>query len=143
MEGKTNALITMISCQTDGESQDKTEVVYPGKVYEKDGCFYVFYEEVDGDDGQVTKASLRLRPHYVDIRKNGGTEARMVFIPGESTESEYRTSYGTIFLRVDTRRADVFRERDQIKVELDYLLSFGGAQSVTNQLTIKVERLVP
>ena len=141
MAAENNVLISMIACQTDGKNQDKTETVYPGKGYEKDGCYYVFYDEVDPDDGRVTKASLRIRPRHVDIRKKGSINTQMVFIPGQCTETEYQTPYGKFILTVDTKRAEVTRKEKETTVELDYRLSLGGTDAVKNQMTITVAEL--
>lgn len=141
MAAENNVLITMIAHQTDGKQKDRTETVYPGKGYEKDGCYYVFYDEVDPDDGSVTKASLRIRPRHIDIRKKGAVNTQMVFIPGQSTETEYQTPYGKFILTVDTKRADIKRMEKDITLELDYRLSLGGAQAIRNQMKIKVAEL--
>ena len=140
-DSENNVLITMTACQTDGKDQDETETIYPGKGYEKDGCYYVFYDEVDPDDGRVTKASLRIRPRHVDIRKKGNINTQMVFIPGECTETDYHTPYGTFKLIVDTKRAEVFRKEKELAVELDYRLSLGGTQAIENRMNIKVAEL--
>lgn len=134
-------LLSVIACQSDGKHQDKTETVYPGKGYEKDGCYYVFYDEVDPDDGRVTRSSLRIRPRHVDIRKKGNLNTQMVFIPGQCTETDYQTPYGTFKLIVDTKRADVSRKDKELTVELDYRLSLGGTEAVKNKMTIKVAEL--
>ena len=139
--GENNVLITMTALHTDGNNQDKTETIYPGKAYEKDGCFYVFYDEVDPDDGKVTKASLRIRLRHVDIRKKGAINTQMVFIPGQCTETEYQTPYGKFILTVDTRRADVKKGDREVMVELDYRLSLGGTEAVRNRMSIKVAEL--
>lgn len=139
--GENNVLITMTALHTDGNNQDKTETIYPGKAYEKDGCFYVFYDEVDPDDGKVTKASLRIRLRHVDIRKKGAINTQMVFIPGQCTETEYQTPYGKFILTVDTRRADVKKGDREVTVDLDYRLSLGGTEAVRNRMSIKVAEL--
>lgn len=141
MAAENNVLITMIAHQTDGKDRDTTETVYPGKGYEKDGCYYVFYDEVDPDDGSVTKASLRIRPRHIDIRKKGAINTQMVFIPGRCTETEYQTPYGKFILMVDTKRAEIFRKEKEMTVELEYRLSLGGAQAIRNQMKIKVAEL--
>ena len=81
MAAENNVLITMIAHTTDGNEKDTTETIYPGKGYEKDGCYYVFYDEVDPEDAKVTKASLRIRPRHIDIRKKGAVNTQMVLFP--------------------------------------------------------------
>ena len=140
-DSENNVLITIIAHQTDGTEQDRTETVYPGRAFEKDGCHYVFYDEVDPDDGKVTRASLRIRRRHVDIRKKGVINTQMVFIPGQCTETEYQTPYGKFFLTVDTKCVDVRIKEKEVAVELDYRLSLGGAQSIRNRMNIKVAEL--
>ena len=141
MAAENNVLITMIAHTTDGNEKDTTETIYPGKGYEKDGCYYVFYDEVDPEDAKVTKASLRIRPRHIDIRKKGAVNTQMVFIPGQCTETEYQTPYGKFILTVDTKRAEIRKREKEIVVELDYQLSLGGAQAIRNQKKIKVAEL--
>ena len=141
MAAENNVLITMIAHQTDGNEKDTTETIYPGKGYEKDGCYYVFYDEVDPENGKVTKASLRIRPRHIDIRKKGAVNTQMVFIPGQCTETEYQTPYGKFILTVDTKRAEIKRREKELAVELDYRLSLGGTQTIRNQMKIKVAEI--
>lgn len=141
MAAENNVLITMIAHTTDGNEKDTAETIYPGKGYEKDGCYYVFYDEVDPEDAKVTKASLRIRPRHIDIRKKGAVNTQMVFIPGQCTETEYQTPYGKFILTVDTKRAEIRRRENEIDLELDYRLSLGGAQAIRNQMKIKVAEL--
>ena len=139
MEEKNNVLITMISRISDGAHHETTETVYPGKAYEKDGCCYVFYDEHDEDNGEMTKASLRLRPRHIEIRKKGYIAAQMTFIPGQQKETEYKTPYGIMFMTIDTKRADVEYGLNEVRADLHYDLSFGGSSPMKNRMKITVK----
>lgn len=141
MDRENNVLITMISHQSDGAFKDTTETVYPGKAFEKDGCCYVFYDEHDEDTGNVTKASIRLRPRYIEIRKKGNVTSQMTFVPGQKSETEYKTPYGAMFMTIDTRRADVQYGLGEVTAELDYQLSLGGSAPMRNRMKISVRYL--
>lgn len=141
MEEKNNVLITMMSRLSDGAFKDTTETVYPGKAFEKDGCCYVFYDEHDEDTGNVTRASLRLRPRHIEIRKKGNVTSQMTFVPGQQSETEYKTPYGTMFMTIDTKRADVQFGLREVTAELDYQLSLGGSAPMRNRMKITVKYL--
>ncbi len=138
MDRENNVLITMKSRISDGAHHDTSETVYPGKALEKDGCCYVFYDEHDEDTGEVTKASLRLRPCHIEIRKKGNITAQMTFVPGQQSETEYKTPYGSMFMTIDTKRADVQFGLSEVRAELNYLLSFGGSSAMRNRMEIVV-----
>lgn len=138
---ENNVLITIVSRLSDGAFKDTTETVYPGKAFEKDGCCYVFYDEHDEDNGSVTKASLRMRPRHIEIRKKGNITSQMTFVPGQQIETEYKTPYGTMFMTVDTKRADVQYGLQEVTAQLDYQLSFGGSTPVRNRMNILVKYL--
>lgn len=141
MDRENNVLITIVSHQSDGAFKDATETVYPGKAFEKEGCCYVFYDEHDEDTGNVTKASMRLRPRHIEIRKKGNITSQMIFVPGQQSETEYKTPYGSMFMTIDTKRADVRYGLREVAAELDYQLSLGGSASMRNQLKIVVKYL--
>lgn len=138
MDRENNALVTVISRISDGAHHDASETVYPGKAFEKDGCCYVFYDEHDEDTGAVTKASLRLRPGHIEIRKTGNVTTRMTFIPGQQSETEYKTPYGTMFMTIDTKRAEVEYGVGEVEAELYYELLFGGSAPMGNRMKIAV-----
>ncbi len=136
--GEHRVLVSITSCQSDGDEENRTETVYPGKGYEKEGCYYVFYEEIDPDDQSVTKVSLRISPGRITTRKRGAVNTEMTFVLDECLMAEYDTPYGIIDLLVSTERLEVRREEKGLTAELKYRLSLGGSESVTNELTIKV-----
>ena len=140
MAAENNVLITMIAHTTDGNEKDTTETIYPGKGYEKDGCYYVFYDASTAASHTAGR-SRRIPPRHIDIRKKGAVNTQMVFIPGRCTETEYQTPYGKFILTVDTKRAEIRKREKEIDVELDYRLSLGGAQAIRNQMKIKVAEL--
>lgn len=137
-DGKRKVLISIVNHQSDGGNQERTETVYPGKAYEKDGCLFVFYEEIDEDNGKVTRASMRIRRCQVDIRKRGEINTQMIFIPGEVTQTEYRTPYGAMLLNVDTSLVNVAPENWGLQVELGYRLNFGGSMTMMNRMKIEI-----
>ncbi len=136
--GEHSVLVSITSCQSDGGEENGAETVYPGKGYEKEGCYYVFYEEIDPDDQSVTKVSLRISPDRITTRKRGAVNTEMTFVLDECLMAEYDTPYGIIDLLVSTERLEVRREEKGLTAELEYRLSLGGSESVTNELTIKV-----
>lgn len=136
---ENNVLITVVSVQTDGGSEDRMEVVYPGRGYEKDGCEYLFYRETDGED--VTRVSVQLRRDCVKVSKKGAVTVQMTFIPGSLTQAEYRTRYGTFMAETATLRAETVRTAEGTRTDLEYLLTAGGGDPLQNRLTVTVRKL--
>ena len=95
-----------------GSSEDirESDVViqeFSGTYYDKDGMNYILYEEINEDDPETVKVTLKYDGTSMEITKRGLLNSRMVFKRGESFKSDYVTPFGTFTLGIFTKKYTV------------------------------------
>ena len=108
----------------DNEEADVISVMNPGELIEKDGIYYIFYEEMlDGTEG-VTKNRITVSPNEVKLSKKGAVTSEMVFRENEDTEAGYNTGAGNIMVGNYTEKVIVNKRESDLYVEILYSIRF-------------------
>ena len=121
------AMLTLTGRQR-GESGEESVIEnrMAADYYEKDGSFYILYEEPVEDTGETIKNIIKCRDCVLEITKRGTVRSRMIFEAGRTHRTDYVTPYGTLSLEASTRKAEITRLEDGIEIRLDYVLASGG-----------------
>ena len=61
----------------DDDDAQPVELIAPGQYYCRNGKHYVLYDEVDEDDGSITKNRIKIQDDYVGITKKGVSNTNM------------------------------------------------------------------
>lgn len=119
--------------------QQPTEQVCFGRMTEKNGKQYVFYEEsaVTGLDG--TKTTLKWDEERVIILRNGTLEHRQEFARGLVDKSLYQTPYIKIPLETTTTYLYTYFRNGTWYIEIEYTLAHGGQPYGDMKILIEVE----
>lgn len=134
------ALITVVGRQRNfGEMQEEEiEIISRGNCYEKDGVYYIFYEEqLDGLDG-VLKASLKIEEKRIEMKKKGAVDSHMIFELGKKTNSMYRTELGILEMGTDTDRIKIEKTLEGLNVEFHYIMEVNCQLVGENTIQISV-----
>ncbi|SFG62278.1 Uncharacterized beta-barrel protein YwiB, DUF1934 family [Lachnospiraceae bacterium C7] len=119
-------LVSVLGKQMDrrevGQGEDKSEIKTNGQYYEKDGKHYVLYEITEENNDIPTKTMVKANDNIVEVTRKGVTNTHMVFEKNKKNVTYYDTPYGSIQLGVDTRKLNVVKESDRIRIELEYSL---------------------
>ena len=106
----------------DDDDAQPVELIAPGQYYCRNGKHYVLYDEVDEDDGSITKNRIKIQDDYVGITKKGVSNTNMIFEKNKKNQTFYKTPYGQMLIGVNTRHLQVDFEEDKIAVQIDYEL---------------------
>ena len=79
----------------------------PAVFYDKDGVFYVLYEEISEDEPDPIKVTLKFDGSSMELTKRGLLNSRMIFKENESFKSDYVTPFGTFTLGTFTKEYSV------------------------------------
>ena len=109
----------------DGE-QNTVETIHPGQYYLKNEKHYILYEELDPDDGKVTKNRIKVSPGYMELYKNGVTNVHMVFEEGKKNVTYYYTPYGSLLIGIEANLVEVKTTPDTICIDVDYVLEINN-----------------
>lgn len=129
--------ITITGVQSDETGEEMiAEQSATGEYFEKNGSFYLLYEEVDPESGAVTKNTLKVRGQDVTLAKRGIIRSQMRFAPEEIHPAEYITPYGILHFQVYTEDVKILFGDTRGEIRLRYDLYSGGELLSRCRLTV-------
>ncbi len=131
-----NVKIHVKSFEKSGGEQSAIETVSFGKMAEKNGKFYVFYDETDAVGMKGTKTTIKWDYDNVVIIRSGTVESRQEFAQGLECISVYKTPYMTFGLKTNTEYVYVYCRDGIWNIELEYMLELAGQER--NEMKIKI-----
>lgn len=134
---KENATITLVSRQAAGDEKEKMEFTTSGGFYERDGKFYITYEEHSDMGMGNSRVLLKAEPGMVTMRRMGDFGTVMVYKEGEATEFVYRVPYGEMSMKIKTLDIENLLNADGGRLKFSYLL-FTGGETIQTQISISV-----
>ncbi|MBR2039349.1 MAG: DUF1934 domain-containing protein [Phascolarctobacterium sp.] len=116
-----------------------TEQLCLGKMAEKNGTKYVFYEESALTGLEGTKTTIKWNDERIIILRSGSLEHRQEFCQGLVDKSLYQTPYIKIPLETVTKYLYTGFRRGVWNLEIEYTLSHGGQPYGDMKILIEIE----
>ena len=135
---KENARITLVSKMRQGKESDSINLDTVGGFYERDGKFYITYEEHKDMGMGDSRVVLKIEPDTITMRRMGEFATVMVYKINEITEFLYRVPYGELNLKIKTLKIENELTANGGKIRFCYDL-FAGGDATNNDITITVE----
>ena len=132
------AIITVDSTVLNDE-EDLIGVVTPGEFYKTEDGFRVEYEETKLSGMEGTKTIIIIREDSFDLIREGTTETKMEFKDKQKTVSLYKTPYGVMEIKVDTKKLEINVNEDGGIINTMYALEIGGQPALKTNLTIDIK----
>ncbi len=133
---KNNAKISIKSMR-DNDENDIIELVVDGGFYEKNGSWYIFYDEKEEMGMQNCSVMIKINEDKTVVTRKGDFYSKMEYKAGCSDEFLYNTPYGTMEMILKTHKNIYFFDQGGGKLELEYSIKFQNEQS-KNTLTVSV-----
>ena len=121
----------------DGES-DTVEVITAGTCHEKNGKWYVMYEETTEGVKEVTRNTVKIHPEKEKNKKKGLIEALLTYEPGKQYMTHYKTPMGLFVMGTTTSALNVQISDKELLAEIDYNLEMNGQHISRCHLEMKV-----
>ncbi|MBP1743472.1 MAG: hypothetical protein H6Q58_450 [Firmicutes bacterium] len=137
MPVKKKAIISVTSKQR-GDN-DEIKVVTPGTFYVKDDVFYAEYAETEISGMEGTTTTMEIRPNKFSLIRQGSTSTEMEFDRKENSVSMYNTPYGTLELKIETKKLDVMVDEEGGDIFIKYLLCVVGQDVLDTTLKINIK----
>jgi len=134
---KKKAIISVLSKQLGDD--DEIEVLTPGLFYTKDNSYFAEYDETSISGMEGTTTTLKIKPDKFSLIRIGSTNAEMDFDKKIKSISMYNTPYGTLELKIETKKLDVSINENGGDVLIKYLLSVEGQEPMDTTLKIKIK----
>ena len=107
----------------DGDGGDnKTETFSEGEYYEKDGCRYIFYDEIVTDAGDAVRNQIKIENNRISIRKRGIISSELIFEINRNNVSEYSTPFGTFLMGVFANDIKYKETDDRLDIDINYAM---------------------
>lgn len=129
MKATEKYIITVTNEQGAGNMCDTVTESGRGSYRQKDGVSYIAYKTAGAS------VLIRAEEGMVMIKRTGDAVSEVKYIPGERSEFEYRTQYGSLNMCVLTEAVETDTENGVIR--LRYTLQT-GKEKIKNNITITI-----
>ncbi|MDD6812734.1 MAG: DUF1934 domain-containing protein [Lachnospiraceae bacterium] len=123
--------------QSEGEAE-QIETITVGTYYERNGKYYVLYEEVTEGFDEHTKNRMKFGEHFLELTRTGLINVHMVFEENRKNMTSYHTPYGNILIGIDTKQIRIEKEEDRIGVTVDYALEVNYEMMADCQIMMEI-----
>ena len=135
---ENDAIITIKTLQSDGNSDEEMELITEGKFYKSKDKFYILYTENGTDKSLPRKVMIIIEVSGVRMIRKGPFATQMNYVVGKTIETIYHTPYGDFMLLITTIRIDNSIDENGGVLKLIYRLSIAG-EEFYNDVTIRVK----
>ena len=115
---------------------DFLQTSFFGRMTERDGKFYVVYEETVATGLEETKTTIKWDNERIVILRHGKLEHRQEFSFGFIDNSLYKTPYMDIPVVVKTKNIAITRDDDSWKLCVEYSTEIG--EDVPSEISLKI-----
>lgn len=119
--------------------EDETMVNAEGYCTEKDGSYYIIYDEMIEE--HTVKTMIKLGENTVEVIKRGDVESKMVFAPGAEDKFRYSTPFGLMDMMTKTDELNIFQSEGNFKINIQYDLYVGGVLTSKNKMFIRIRKI--
>ncbi len=132
----------MEGVQQSDEGEDKLSFATRGDFYEKDGCFYIVYEESEatGFAGNTTTLTIENESRVV-LDRVGPQASQLIIERDKKHMCHYMTEFGDMVIGIRTEKIRNMLTDDGGDVSFRYTLDLNANELVTNELKITVRKL--
>lgn len=137
---KREVWLTVTGEQKDPDGRSDRNAVRCRAFYEtRDGEHRIVYRERDAESGGLTESEMLFAENFCRIDRTGAVTTSMRFTPGEDAGALYETGFGTIRMKIHTRRLAVRVVGENFHARVSYTLSLEGGEPLECAVTVKAE----
>lgn len=120
----------------DGDSEEM-ELRTLGRFYDKDGLYYLSYEETEatGFEGHRTVLKFGKQPKVV-MTRFGKARSQLIIELNECNTCSYSTEYGSMAIDVRGRQHEIQLKEDGGRLFLAYTLDLGAGLNSYNEIEL-------
>ena len=126
------------SQEIDGES-DSTEMTTCGRFYNKDGKYYISYNEGEISGFEKCRTTIKVSPEgTVTMMRRGQTNTHMIFENGQRHIGHYETPYGDFTISVMTNSVNVSIDDKGGNIDIDYIMDINNVAQTHHGISLNV-----
>lgn len=133
-----NATICVKSIIND-EKDDAIELTTEGNFYEKNGSYFILYNESEEMGMADCSVMIKVTEDKVTVKRSGAFSSKMIYKPGETNEFIYNMPYGEMMIILHTKEIKKDLNDDGGELKISYTLTIQGEDN-ENELNIRVRK---
>ena len=141
-EMNNNVLIKISGLQMVDDTGDNVESMSAGKYYLKKDKHYVLYEDMDDENDEITKNTIKFNSETVEVTRKGLVTGKLVFKKGKNNQSLYSTPFGDLLMEVYTKDILLEEKEDNIDLKIDYELYANNSKVSDSIININIRETV-
>lgn len=119
----------------DGEDQ-KIELITEGLFYEKEGIYFLEYQETEISGMAGTTTVISVEKDRVSMERKGAHYSRFIFEKGRTFMNSYETPFGNLEMGVFSTSVCSHIEKQSGELNLRYQLNIGDEFASSNELFV-------
>lgn len=136
---KSEVTIKITGIHGTGEDKNIVTSCYNGRYFEKNSKQYLMYSEKDAESGDVRNSMIVIDGHDVTVEHKGHTDAKMLYIMGETTRSMYVTPAGSMLIEICTRSIELEQRGNRLSLTIDYDMGFGEGEKQPARIIVEAK----
>jgi len=121
---------------TGGDEPEPVEVITPGQYYYRNGNHYLTFEDITDNPNERTSSIMKFRPAYLEVKKKGFVDTRMVFEENKKTLTLYETPFGVMNVSVSATSIRLKEEKESIELIAEYALDINNSYMADCSITL-------
>lgn len=137
---KKNVLISISSSQDyEGSEKDEINLITQGRLYSKEGKFYISYDESEITGLAGTKTTLKLDGSKIAMIRTGKSPSHLLFAQNERHVGLYQTGFGA--LTISTHTSSIVNDINENggKLSIDYTVEIDHTVAGVNHFQMDVK----
>ncbi len=118
----------------------KIELSSEAEVYEKDGKYYIEYDEELITDCENSHTQIEISDDFVAMHRSGAVRSEMLFMLEKRTGSLYETPFGHLHINIYTTKLDCDFNIDGGKISIEYIIDADNKKLSKNSFDIQVTK---
>ena len=129
-----------IEVKNNRQNEDPIEVVYLGRLMEREKETHIAYDESVLTGMEGVKTVLIINDSHLEIIRTGNIRSKMIFKEKYRDNFVYRMNEGAMSMSLETDELSVGRQENQIDIYIRYRLEIAGDQADRNEMRIRITR---
>lgn len=132
---KKNVMVSFKSFNKyEEDNSDKIEFLTKGSFFEKDGKYYLKYEEKNENESVTT--TLKIEDNKVTILRYGAANTQMIVEKGKKHLNYYETPHGSFTIGVYSDNIDININEKEGNINLNYDVEFNNVIASRNIIKV-------
>lgn len=119
-------LISIKGLHFESDPTENIEIITVGEHYKVDNKYFIRYEELLEDTGDIVKCTIKIKKDSVEMIKKGLVDVNLTFEEKKKNISYYNTPYGMLLIGIYASKIEMEEQEDSIDVNIAYSLEINN-----------------